>query len=141
MDLKLIKIVPISIYSDEILNFSYVKVLSEERFETIKLPLKISRYKFQHLLKPINILEVEIVKTRKNWILQNILCSESLFRFKNYVDYTKVPEIQKILLNYFQDGLETDLLNELKKLLDKNELSDINIKNFEEFVQKNMGFL
>jgi len=55
----------LSHYTDEISHLSYIKVLNENKVETLKLPTSITNYRYQHLLRPNFLLEVEVVKTKK----------------------------------------------------------------------------
>ncbi len=138
MEIKNIWFLPLKVYSDEVLRVSYLKILTRDKFETIKLPTSLENYKFSYNLTPQNLLFGELIKTRKNWILKNILETKNLVELENFEAYLKLSEMVKIILKYFQDDLEADILDNTISMLSENKHFDTT--NFEEFLEKKMGF-
>ena len=90
MEIRQVKGIFVNIFTDTILNLSYGKILTEKRVESLKFPTNLDNYKYKHLIQPHFLLHVEIIKTRKNWIVKSILGHEELSQPKTYDDYVKL---------------------------------------------------
>ena len=97
-------------YTDELSNLTYLRILSDTHFETIKLPTAISKYKLQHLIQPHFLLQAELICTRKNWILKEINSFDKVLEPATFADFEKIYKIQEVILRYLHDGQETDIL-------------------------------
>lgn len=130
---------PLGNYTDELANLTYLRILSESHFETIKLPTAISKYKLQHLLQPHFLIQGEVICTRKNWILKEINSFDKVFEPVNFGDFEKIYKIQEIILRYLHDGQETDILSFLRQYFQHFGLN-LNLVELENQLSMRLGF-
>lgn len=130
----------LDIYNDEILGLCYLKVLTEQRFESLKLPTSWQKYKLAHLIRPDYFLDLELVKTRKNWVLKQILGYQVLFSLVSYKDFLKIRDLQKILLNYLYEGQEVSILSWLESFFSQTTLEHLPLDLFEKKLKQQLGF-
>jgi hypothetical protein len=141
MEVRNLWILPLNTYTDEVLKLSYLKILTESKFETIKLPTYLAQYRYQHLMTPTNVLYVELIKTKKNWILKNILETKKILETDSYVDYLKFAEVVNIVLKYFQVDMETSLLKVFIEIFNSSpDIQNIDTKQVEEKINICLGF-
>ena len=141
MEVRNMWVLPLNVYTDEVLKLSYLRVLSDSRFETVKLPTHLSQYRYQHLLVPTNMLYIELIKTKKNWILKNILQTDQVMNAESYLDFLKLADISKLINNYFQEDMENTLLQTLLKYFNTlNNIHEINLQDLEEKINICLGF-
>lgn len=131
---------PIDQYGDEVLKLGYIKVLSEAKFESIKIPTNLANYRYQHLISPMYVLFVEVIKTRKNWILKDILDYRQIFKPIEYSDYLKLTELCHVFRSVYQDELETNLLSLVEHLSTVATLKTLDIQYATKQVFQNLGF-
>lgn len=132
--------VPLKIYTDEVFNISYIKVLGENIFESIKIPTTLDRCKSRHLLNPNYLLHIEVIKTRKNWIFKNVLEYRQLMKPNSYQDYLKQAQLVNIILKHIHEGEETDLLSWVEDYFKNHILAQIELRAFENELMKQLGF-
>jgi len=128
-------------YTDEISHLSYIKVLTEKKIETLKLPTSLTNYRYQHLLKPDLLLEVEVVKTKKNWILTGILSYQPYCYPKTYHDHLKLAAIISLINQFCHEGQPTGILDWLTKKFDLSNLEAVDLYIFESELLKQLGFI
>jgi hypothetical protein len=138
MEIRQVKGIFVNVFTDSVLNLSYGKILTEKRVESLRFPAALDNYKYKHLIQPHFLLHVEIIKTRKNWIVKSILGHEELYKPETYDDYVKLSEISKILSSSVIDEESTNILYFLVTYL-KN-VKHINVSEFDKLLQKNLGF-
>jgi hypothetical protein len=131
---------PLSIYNDDIFGITYVRVISQTNFESLKIPTTLEKFKSQHVLNPTNLLHVETIKTRKNWILKSVLSYKKIVAPKAYSDFLKHSQMINILIKHQYEDQETTLLRPLTKYLLSNPIEKIDIMEFESFVLSELGF-
>jgi len=131
----------LSHYTDEISHLSYIKVLNESKVETLKLPTSITNYRYQHLLRPNFLLEMEVVKTKKNWILTGILSYQPFCYPKSYHDYLKLAAIINLLNQFCHEEQPVKILHWLTKELDLSNLEAVDLNLFESELLKQLGFI
>ena len=140
MEKRIITCLPLSKTNDEVFKITYLTLLTENSVESIKLPTNFDNYKYSHMIRPDYLLQVEIIKTRKNWILKNILKYEKIQDTCSYNDFLKQSEMVKIILkNTYQDQ-ETNILPFVVETFQQKALNLINLKNFEQQLSANLGF-
>ncbi len=140
MEKRIITCLPLSKTNDEVFKITYLTLLTENSVESIKLPTNFDNYKYSHMIRPDYLLQVEIIKTRKNWILKNILKYEKIQDPCSYNDFLKQSEMVKIILkNTYQDQ-ETNILPFVVETFQQKALNLINLKNFEQQLSANLGF-
>ncbi len=138
MEIRQVKGIFVHIFTDAILNLSYGKILTEKKVESLKFPSSIENYKYKHLIQPHYLLHVEIVKTKKNWIIKTVLSHEELYKPQVYDDYVKLSEISKLISKNIIDEESTDVLYFLVSYF-KN-IKNINVESFNILLQKKLGF-
>lgn len=128
-------------YTDELSNLTYLKILTNSTFETIKLPTTLSKYKLQHLIQPHFLLTADVVCTRKNWILKDISSFKKLFEPQNFSDFEKINQINQIILKYLHEGQETEILPFLLDYFNSfTNLQKFDLKEFQNQVSIKTGF-
>ena len=128
-------------YTDELSNLTYLKILTNSAFETIKLPTVLSKYKLQHLIQPHFLITADLVCTRKNWILRDISSFQKLFEPQNFSDFEKINQINQIILKYLHEGQETEILPFLLDYFKQFPiLEELNLKEFQNQVSIKTGF-
>jgi hypothetical protein len=138
MEIRQVKGIFVSYFTDSILGLSYGKILTEKRVESLRFPTSLDNYKHKHLIQPHYLLHIEIVKTKKNWIVKSILGFEELFKPQTYDDFVKLSEISKLLGKNVLDEQSTNILYFFVTYL-KNVVN-INVADFDKMLQKNLGF-
>jgi hypothetical protein len=123
-------------YSDEILGIAYIKLLTHETIEWVRVQTTLDKYKYNGLLEARYILEIELVKTKKNWILKTILSDYVWYETTCYADYLKFARFLEIIENHTTEGQELELLT----LLSSNDWKDIGPVEFENMLVKKLGF-
>lgn len=133
-------VVPIRVWQDEIMGVSFIDVLGKDQLYAVKLPSTIEKYRFGHLINPEYLLDIELVKTRKNWVLKNVSIHQRLTTPTNYDEHIKLSEMIKTIakLSYSEQesGLQKVLLHFLSLPLLSFDLSE-----FEAAVLDAEGFL
>ncbi len=140
METRNLKAIVVSCYTDDLINVTYLKILTEVAVESIKLPTALSNYRLQHLLRPNFILDIEVVKTRKNWILKGILHYQPFCHPKTYQCYLKLAEVFLLVNKFCYEGQQVDLLSFLVNKLSLIDLETLDINLFELSLLQKLGF-
>lgn len=138
MELREIRGVVLKCYSDELFKFTYIKFLTENTLESIKIPTQIENFKLNHVLNPNFLLQIEVIKTRKNWILKNVLEYQRISEPKKYVEFIKQSEISKITLNHTHEDQEIDILSYFIQTVQK--IDTVDLKIYETELLSKLGF-
>jgi hypothetical protein len=138
MEIRQVKGIFVKVFTDSVLNLSYGKILTEKRVESLRFPASLDNYKYKHLIQPHYLLHVEIIKTRKNWIVKSILGHEELYKPETYDDYVKLSEISKILSDNVIDEQDTNILYFIVTFFKNSKV--LNVNDFDKLLQKNLGF-
>lgn len=138
MEFKEISGIVLNHYIDEVLKFSYIKFLTNTTLESIKLPLQSGGSKHYHLLNPSYLLHIEIVKTRKNWILRNITQYSKISNPHEYADFIKQAEIVKITLSHILVDQEVSVLEFFTKAMEN--IKNTELKSYENTLLTELGF-
>ncbi len=116
MEIRQVHGLPLKIYTDSAAGFSYLTFLSSQKIEKIRLPREFSQFKQNYLLSPNYILDLEIIKTKKNWVLKDVINSSQVVSLKCWDDYLKHSEQTSILLEFLREEQEVDILVWLKSI-------------------------
>ncbi len=138
MEQREIWAIPLSIFTDEILPFSYIKILSDKKYESVKIGTKLESCKFRHLLNPNYLLKLELIKTRKNWIIKQVLEYKQACLPKTYHDFLKQTELIKLLQANITEDQEVVILSFI--LSQFASIARYNQAEFEQELQKRLGF-
>ena len=144
MQIRTIKGVFIETFHDSVLGVSYGKILTDDTLESVKFPTNLENYKYKYVIQPNFVVELELVKTRKNWIVKTILDHKAFFSPQNYTDYVNLSEIIKSLQNNILEEQKTNALEFVLSYFEyhraKNTNFNINPIEFEKLLQKLMGY-
>jgi hypothetical protein len=140
MELREIWVWPMGFYTDEILKLSYLRVLTKDHIESIKLPTSVSNYRHNHQLNPRYLLKIELIKTRKNWILKSIIEHIELLKPDNYQGLLKLGEMTQILLKHTHTDQEVHILDFIEDTISKGDISTLNLAEFEKKLEGKLGF-
>jgi hypothetical protein len=128
----------VEIFTDSVLGISYGKFFTFDTVISIKLPTQIDSYKYRHLLQANFLLEIEIVKTKKNWIIKNILNSKIIYEPASYNEYLLFAECIKLVRQNIREGQMTA---SLLSLIDYwSTCKGINLVDFDLILKKSLGF-
>jgi hypothetical protein len=131
----------LAIKNDEITKRVFLKVLTENSLEFVKLAGSLEKSKFSHILKYNYVLTGDLVKTRKNWILKEILNFNSFIDYKSYFEIELYNEILLIINKYLREGQEIEGLLHWITCFFKNKVIDKNIvTSFEKELLSQLGF-
>jgi hypothetical protein len=140
MQIRQIRGLPLKYYYDDLLHIGYLKFLSLQQVETLKLPTNPTNYKYTHLLAIHYVLNLEVVKTRKNWVLKSILDYHTLFKPTTYLGFVKESELVNLILSYTQEEQETDLGKVLIEVLQDVKIESLDLNDVEKLILNNLGF-
>jgi hypothetical protein len=138
MEFREIKGVVLRCYSDELFKFTYIRFLSENTLESIKIPTQLENFKLNHILNPNFLLHIEIIKTRKNWILKNIIEYTRIGEPVKYIDFIKQSEMTKLTLENIQEDQEVNVLDFFIHSVQNIDLLDL--KEYEKNLLTRLGF-
>ena len=139
MEKKIFTGIVLQTRTDTISKVSYIKVLTSDSVESFKLPTNSENYKFGYLLSPKKIVTGELVKTRKNWILTNVLETRDLWQPTSFADYLRLTESINYLSGTLKEGEVTDIFFRIE-IYFKTLTNTLNPKEFEQFLMRNLGF-
>lgn len=131
--------IPLKTFSDEIFKVSYIKVLTEDSLESVRLPTDIKNYKLQHLIQPSYLLNLELIKTKKNWVLKGINRFEKVCNLQTYKDYLKHTEMVNLVLKYFKEQQSFNLLSFFLHEFSTN-FNKTDVLEFESRLLRKLGF-
>jgi hypothetical protein len=129
---------PISLFTDELLPFCYIKILSFTHFESVKLGTKLESCKFKHLINPNYLLKLELVKTRKNWIVKQVLEYKKVCSPELYNDFLKQTHLIKLIQANVTEDEEVSILPFVLESL--SSISTFNEAQFELDIKKLLGY-
>lgn len=139
MELREITGITLSIWQDHVMDTSFVNILTEAELFSAKLPSTITRYKLAHLINPEYLLDFELVKTRKNWIIKNIVIRKRIAQPGSYDEHTIFAEMIKTIQKLTHSDQQTNSLSVLLRFL-QHPLSKIKLSDFENALLHAEGF-
>ena len=131
---------PLQTYTDEVFGVTYVRVISQTHYESLKIGTTLEKFKSRHVLSPKYLLHVEVIKTRKNWILKNVLSYREVMQMENYPDYLKQAELVKIIQKHLYENEPVTVLKWLTRYLLTHPVKEIEVAKFEEELMRELGF-
>jgi hypothetical protein len=138
MEIREIWGIVLSTFTDELFSFSYIRVLTETKFESFKLNTQYEKCKFNHLLNPNYLLKFELIKTRKNWIVRSILEYKHISKPVSYKDFLNQAECIKIIENSItQDEIVSILPFVVKEF---SSLENISLDQFSQQLKTQLGY-
>ena len=125
---------------DNIWNITFIKVLTEDGVETLKIPSLIKDFKYGHLMVPNNLIQVEVVKSKKNWIVREINRSYTWCKLEAFSDYIKITKIIEFISKSIKVGETSNGLKFIVDYFSKNSLKDFNSDHFQVNFLTYMGY-
>lgn len=139
MELKEDTVIVLRVWQDHMMETSFLDVLGTRQIYSVKLPSTIDKYKFGHLINPEYLLDIELIKTRKNWILKNVSIKERLARLTTYEEHVKLSEMIKLVQKFTSTEQDTYLQSAIIPFLRDVAMTDMT--EFEAAVLSEAGFL
>ena len=143
MEIRQISGIFIDTYHDSILGLSYGKILTESTLESIRFPTLLDNYKYKYLIEPNQLLQLEVIKTKKNWILRSINHSQVVYQPKDYQDFLVFCEAIKFLKSNIMEQQSTSALSCITSYFESVNInnSKINLLAFEKIISQSLGFV
>lgn len=139
MEIREISGIVISVKSDSVFKVCYLKFLTESKVETVKVSTSREESKFQNFFDPTYIITIEIVKTRKNWILKQVLSSRKIHPVTDYSKMLKLASMFKLVDKNLTESQETEILYWLVNQI-KYEFKGNSEREFEDELQSRLDF-
>jgi hypothetical protein len=139
MEIREIKGIFVSVYTDDLMPFSFIKILTHDTLETVKLSSRLRDSKFSHYFSPYNILSIEIIKTRKNWIVRDISIIEKIVENPSFNHILKHSQMLKLLSESITEGQEVDILDWFVAQI-KEATSEIGVATFHTQLTQKLNF-
>jgi len=125
---------------DEVWNITFAKVLTEEGLETLKIPSLLKDFKQGHSIKPNNLIQIEVVKTKKNWIIKNINRTYSWCQPSSFSDYLKLTKLLEFLSKSIKVGETTNCLKFIINYFSNKNLEHVDTDHFQVSFLTYMGY-
>lgn len=129
----------VSVFSDDMMPCSYVRILTHHTLETVKLSARFRESKFAHYLSPYNILQVELIKTRKNWIVRDIVLIDRIVDSPSFNHILKHSQMLKLLSDNVTEGQEVSILNWFVSQI-KGANAEIGMDEFQKDLHHQLNF-
>ena len=140
MEVKQITGIFIDYFHDTVMGLSYGKILTFETLLSIRFPTLLENYKYKHLIQPTNLLTIEVVKTRKNWILKSVISHKVIYIPKQFQDYIAFSEIINVLKDNLRENQDTVALQVMIEYLKQIDIENISPFDFQKILYKCLGF-
>jgi hypothetical protein len=129
----------VSVFTDDIMPYSYIRILTDSTVETVKLPSRFNDSKFRHYFSPYNILVLELIKTRKNWIVKDISVQESIVTNPSFDHILKHSQMLKLVSENVTEGQDIAILDWFIAQI-KEAGVEINLENFKKDLHQKINF-
>jgi hypothetical protein len=140
MQVEYTQLLPIGLTTDEALGISYMHCMSGTSFRSVKLPTVASKYTQSGILNILHLIDCQLIKTRKNWILKEIHTSTQILHPSNYVDYIMINNLRLVLQSHYNPESQTELLSQLLQYFSRNPIQTIKLPHFKQMVDQFLGF-
>ena len=133
------KFIPIKTFDDEVYKCTFVRILTPNSYYSIKLPTIKANYKLGNMISPMYELEGEFIKTKKNWILRNIVRHEKLIKAEEYQTVMNMMHIIDTTTKFIKEGEEgLNIYDWLKSEI--QSATKFDQKQFESKLLQQLGF-
>lgn len=134
-----VKGICLSIYSDEVAGFSYMRFLTSYSVLGIKLPRERSKFKYNNLLRPDYLLHITCSKRTKNWILTDIVRYHHISNNTSFQSFLKHSELVTIMNHHIKPEQEVEILSWFIEYVSEG-VESINTATFERVLLDKLGF-
>jgi hypothetical protein len=132
----------LSSYKDEMAGIYFVKFLTPFDCQSFKIP-KNKPELISQLARPFGLVTVELVKTAKNWILQDIGSYKPLYNATTYQEYEDLSKglklLDDLLIQNQQSTILAKVISYMNQLENQSEHS-LDLKDLERVLMSGMGF-
>jgi hypothetical protein len=138
-EIRIVRCLILSFYKDELAEIHFCKALASGEVFSIKIPKSKTKF-LNQLNKPLVILEIELVKTVKNWIFNEILSEDKILEPSTYKEFELLSKCNQILNKNCIDGDKEvgDLVEKIKQYFVQTLTPSLD--GFENFLLVNLGF-
>ena len=140
MEQRIIKSLILKNYTDQVQKYTFLKVLTEETVEIVKLSTSLES-KSKNIFSPSGVYTMELVKTRKNWIVKSILKSEKLCIPQNFIDFLLLAELIKLIEESLKVEESTTCLSFILEYFQNNPIENCNLQGFNKNLQTYLGYI
>lgn len=139
MEIREVQGLPIGFYHDSIVGFTYCRLLTFEGVESVKMSKSLEKLSYGHLMRPDYLVTLELKKTRKNWIVSEVLNFEPLHQTNNYAEISLYSQMIQLLQKHTRVGQDIDILEWFTNQVDYG-IKHVNIQDFEVKLLHSLGF-
>jgi len=139
MEIREIQGLFISVFTDDMMPFSYIRILTYSTLETVKLPSRFCDSKFSHYFSPYNILSLEIIKTKKNWIVKDVSIVDKVVENPQFSHILKHSQMLKLLSDNVTEGQNVEVLDWFVSQL-QEATAEIEIASFQKQLEQKLNF-
>ena len=137
----------LKIREDLIINSAFAQILTPHSLIEVKLPTKVENYRYRSVLNFGHVLALDLVKTRKHWIVTHIECKSKLdLSSWSYIKFEILTQMNSFLLQNLhldQDCHIADVIQEFLQNLDTAD-SAIDLKELllysQNHIEHKLGF-
>lgn len=131
---------PLGYHNDSIFKVCYLRFLTERSFESIKITSRIEDYRFHHVIQPYILINAELVKTKKNWILKHINQTEQIAKPLSYKDFLLIEQYCTLTTKHIREGQETNILSWVIECISKISATPLSPHEYEKELLIKLGF-
>lgn len=139
MEIREVQGLPIGFYHDSIIGFTYCRFLTFEGVESIKMTRGLEKLSYGHLMRPDYLVTLELKKTRKNWIVSDVLNYIPIHQQTDYSEISKYSQMIHLLQKHTRVGQEIDLLSWFTVQVNYG-IHQVNMRDFEVRLLHSLGF-
>lgn len=125
---------------DEVWNITFAKVLTEDGLETLKIPSLLKNFKHGHTMKPNNLIQIEVIKSKKNWIIKDINRSFTWCHPVTFSDFIKLTNLLGFLSKSIKIGEKTECLKFILNYFYSRDIAEIDTDHFQISFLTYMGY-
>jgi hypothetical protein len=116
---------------DLLINACFCKLLGQDSLIEFKLPSKFENSRYKNILQFGNLLEFELIKTRKHWILVNLELKNKLnFSQWSYFKYEILSNMVQVIIKNLHPDQECHVLEIVTRNIQKLDFETTQNKNF-----------
>jgi hypothetical protein len=121
-----------------VLKFSFITLLTPNTVESVKITGSLEKFPHTHLMHGQHILHLSLIKTRKNWIIKDVLAYETVCKPTLYTDYIKLADLLKIIIANTHEDQEHEIFQFIITSL--QNISTLTASAFEKELLSKLGF-
>lgn len=139
MEVKELVGVFVSAFSDDIMGLAFIKILTFTHVEVVKVPSRLVDSKFYHYFTPYKLLSIEVVKTRKHWIVRDVSVIQTIVSDPSFDMIIRHTQMLKSLSERIIEGQEIDVLDWFLSEI-KGQKRGISTEEFDKELEYKLSF-